>query len=124
MHGEFDFNRTPLSPPGTKVLIHENPDTCGTWAPHAVESWYLGPAMRHYRCYRMWAWNTNAERVANTLAWFPTATVMPRHSSTGIVIAAAHDLTHALLHPVPTSPLSPLTASHRQQLLQLANVFQ
>jgi hypothetical protein len=27
MHGAFDFNRTPLAPPGTKVLIHEKPDT-------------------------------------------------------------------------------------------------
>jgi hypothetical protein len=26
MHGAFDFNRTPLAPPGTKVLIHEKPN--------------------------------------------------------------------------------------------------
>jgi hypothetical protein len=123
MHGAFDFNRTPLAPPGTKVLIHEKPDTRGTWAPHAVEGWYLGPAMRHYRCYRIWAWNTSAERVADTLAWFPTATVMPRHSSTNIGVAAAHDLTHALLQPAPSSPLSPLTGSRRHRLLQLAYIF-
>jgi hypothetical protein len=27
MHGAFNFNRTPLASPGTKVLIHEKPDT-------------------------------------------------------------------------------------------------
>jgi hypothetical protein len=37
MHGAFDFSRTPLVPPGTKVLIHKKPDTRGTWASHAVE---------------------------------------------------------------------------------------
>jgi hypothetical protein len=37
MHGAFDFNRTPLAPPGTKVLIYEKPDIQQTWAPHAVE---------------------------------------------------------------------------------------
>jgi hypothetical protein len=26
MHGTFDFNCTPLAPPGTKVLIHEKSD--------------------------------------------------------------------------------------------------
>jgi hypothetical protein len=55
INGAFDFNRTPLAPPGTKVLIHEKPAIHGTWAPRAVEGWYLGPAQRHYRCYRVWA---------------------------------------------------------------------
>jgi hypothetical protein len=48
INGAFDFNRTPLAPPGTKVIIHEKPATRGTWAPRAVEGWYLGPAQRHY----------------------------------------------------------------------------
>jgi hypothetical protein len=49
MHGAFDFNRTPLAPPCTKVLIHEKPNIRQIWAPHAVEGWYLGPALCHYR---------------------------------------------------------------------------
>jgi hypothetical protein len=60
MRGPFDLNRNPLAPPGTKVLIHEKPDVRKTWAPHAVEGWYLGPALRHYRCCRIWTWATNA----------------------------------------------------------------
>jgi hypothetical protein len=48
INGAFDFNRTPLAPPGTKVLIHEKPSTRGTWAPPAIEGWYLGPSQRHY----------------------------------------------------------------------------
>jgi hypothetical protein len=42
MHGAFDFNRTPLAPLGTKILINEKPDKRQTWAYHAVEGWYLG----------------------------------------------------------------------------------
>ena len=52
VHGEFGYNSTPLAPQGTRVLVHEKPSVRGTWAPHAVEGWYLGPALRHYRCYR------------------------------------------------------------------------
>eukprot|EP00978_Attheya_sp_CCMP212_P042396 scaffold257717_cov58-Attheya_sp.AAC.1 len=37
VYGAFDFNRTPLAPPGTKVLGHEKPEVRGTWAPHAVD---------------------------------------------------------------------------------------
>ena len=53
VHGAFDYNRTPLAPPGTRVLIHEKPSVRRTWSPHAVDGWYLGPAPRHYRCYRV-----------------------------------------------------------------------
>jgi hypothetical protein len=60
VHGIFDFNRTPLAPPGIKFLIHEKPDVRDTWAHRAVPGWYLGPAMHHYRCYRVWAQPTRA----------------------------------------------------------------
>jgi hypothetical protein len=123
INGAFHFNRTPLAPPGTKVIIHEKPSTRGTWAPHAVEGWYIGPAQRHYRCYRVWAWVINSERISDTLTWFPTTIIMPRHSSTNIAIAAAHDLARALLSPPPSSPLSPIYDSQRHQLLQLSSIF-
>ena len=66
--GTFDFNRTPLAPPGTKVMVHEKPMDRETWAPHASEAWYTGPAMHHYRCYKVWVWETRAERISDTLA--------------------------------------------------------
>ena len=37
VHGAFDFNRTPLAPPVTQVLVHEKPLVKGTWARHAVD---------------------------------------------------------------------------------------
>jgi hypothetical protein len=123
INGAFDFDRTTLAPSGTKVLIHEKPSARGTWAPHAVEGWYLGPYQRHYRCYRVWAWATTSERIVDTLAWFPTTVIMPRHSSTDVAIAAAHDLAQAMLSPSPSSPVSPITDSQRHQLLQLSNIF-
>ncbi len=89
LHGAFDFNRTPLGPPGTRVLIHEKPSARETWAPHAVKGWYLGPAMQHYRCFRVWVVETMAERIADTLAWFPSKVHMPSASSNDAAIAAA-----------------------------------
>ena len=77
VHGIFDFNRTPLVPPGTRVLVHEKPSLRGTWSPHAVDGWYLGPAMLHNRCYRVWILETTSERIADTVVWFPTKVSMP-----------------------------------------------
>jgi hypothetical protein len=123
VHGAFDYNRTPLAPPGIRVLVHEKPATRGTWAPHAVDGWYLGPAMHHYRCYRVWIWETCAERISDTLAWFPTKVSMPSASSTDEALAAAKDLVQALLHPTTAGPVNPLSDSQRHALRELATIF-
>jgi hypothetical protein len=48
LEGTFNYNRTPMAPPGRKVIIHEKPQQRKTWDPHGTEGWYLGPAMEHY----------------------------------------------------------------------------
>ena len=53
LEGTFDFTRTPLAPPGTRVIIHEKPTTRQTWSPHGTDGWYVGPALHHYQCYRV-----------------------------------------------------------------------
>lgn len=50
LHGAFDFKRTPIAPPGIRVLVHNKPGVRGTWSPHALDGWYLGPALDSYRC--------------------------------------------------------------------------
>jgi hypothetical protein len=95
----------------------------GSWDPRAIDAWYLGPALKHYRCYRVWVWGTKSEHVADMLAWFPTKVQMPTVSSLDLVLAAAHDLIEALQHPSPGSPLAPTTDSQTAALKQLADIF-
>ena len=38
--GGGGFNKTPLVPPGTKVIIHEKMVKQKSWDPHRVEEWY------------------------------------------------------------------------------------
>jgi hypothetical protein len=123
VHGAFDFNRTPLAPPGTRVLIHEPSTVRDTWAPHAVEGWYVGPAPNHYRCYTIWADATSSQRIANTLTWFPAHVDMPTTSSLELATAAAQDLVAALLQPSDAAPLPSTALTQRAALQQLADIF-
>ena len=34
--GHFDFNETPLAPPGMKMIVHLKPSQRGSWDPHGV----------------------------------------------------------------------------------------
>jgi hypothetical protein len=71
LFGKFDFNRTPLAPPGTRAVSHVKPKSRRTWAPHGEDDWYVGPAPDHYRCYRVWMVATNRTRIVDTVDFFP-----------------------------------------------------
>ena len=123
MHGHFDSNRTPLAPPGIRVLVHVKPRERTTWSPHGTDGWYTGPALESYRCYTVWLWDTRATRICDTLAWFPTKVTMPIASSNDLILAGISDIVHALQNPSPGSTLAPLTDSLHESLLQLTRVL-
>ena len=35
--GEIDYNHTPLSPAGTRIVIHNKPDDRFSWEPHGED---------------------------------------------------------------------------------------
>ena len=49
---EFDFNRTTLATPGTRLVIRNIPNDGAAWAPHGESGWHIGPAMEHYRFHK------------------------------------------------------------------------
>ena len=68
----FDFRAHLIAPVGTSILIHEAPKTCSTWAGHDVPSYYLGPALTHYRTHHVFVTATSAPRVTDR--YYPTPT--------------------------------------------------
>ena len=77
MHGTYNFEKHPIAPAGIKVAVHEKPHERGTWAAHAAMGFYLGPAIQHQRCYRVWIPALNSKRITDTVDWHPTATMLP-----------------------------------------------
>jgi hypothetical protein len=72
--------------------------------------------MHHYRLYTLWLWDTNAERIVNTIAWLPTSIIMNFDSTADAAIAAAIYLVRALCQPSPSS-------IQHGQLQQLEDIF-
>ena len=42
INGTLNFNKTPLSPPGTRVVIHNKPGNRKSWDPAGTDGWYVG----------------------------------------------------------------------------------
>ena len=123
LNGAFDYNRTPLAPPGIKVLIHETPANRRTWDPHGVDGWYIGAAPEHYRCHRVYVTTTRAERIAKTVEFFPHNCAMPKTSSADAATQAALDLIHALENPSPAAPFATIGNAQLHAIRKLADIF-
>ncbi len=63
----YDFMRHPIAPAGSKVLTWDSPDTRGSWADHGTLGIYVGPAMDHFRAFRIWVPQNSAMRVSATV---------------------------------------------------------
>ena len=106
LFGNFDFNRTPLSVPGTKVVAHDPPSQRYTFAPHGTVGYYVGPALEHYRCYTIFFPTTQRTRECISLQWFPQSVPFPKVNQLEYLQQTADDL--LLLLGKPTSrPLFP-----------------
>eukprot|EP00804_Cyclotella_cryptica_P005738 CCRYP_000080-RC/>CCRYP_000080-RC protein AED:0.27 eAED:0.24 QI:0/0/0/1/0.33/0/4/0/743 len=46
----FSFDRTPMAPISTEVMVHIKPNRRQTWGYHAIQAWYFAPARNHYHC--------------------------------------------------------------------------
>ena len=123
LFGTFDYNKTPLAPPGCRALAYDSPSHRATWNSKGTETWYVGPAMDHYRCHRLYVPSTRAERVANTVDFFPHNCAVPFASPLDNATRAAESLASALKGHQPTSPFAAPGDAQYQAIQQLSNIF-
>jgi hypothetical protein len=69
--GQYDFNRAPMAPPGTRIIAHETPAIIRTWDPHVQDGWYIGPVLEHYICYTVYITKTRSNRIVETVEFPP-----------------------------------------------------
>ena len=121
LFGLFDYNRTPLAPPGTRAIIHDKPSNRDSWAAHGLDGWYLGPALESYRCYVCWITETRRERICDTVAFLPVHVTLPVATANDMILASLRDIVKALNSSAPNVPLVPpaITNTNRTALMQL-----
>ena len=81
LHGLFYFNATPFAPPGTKVIVHQNPTIRQSWAPRGKYGWYIDRAKDHYLCYNIYVPEKRAAIQPETVEFLPHNSKIPFQSS-------------------------------------------
>ena len=96
LEGEYNFDHTPLAPPGTRAMVYVDPKYRATWGTHADDAWYVGPTLQHHRCYKFFMPHSKGFRVAQTEKFYPTNCKMPAYNSQDTTLIIARDLVNAL----------------------------
>ena len=82
LFGQYDWNATPMVPPGTKVLAHDKPDNMRSWAFHGEKGRIIGPVSEHYRCMKVYFPSSRTVRNVDTVIFFLTLLLFQKLTST------------------------------------------
>ena len=104
LFGNYDFNKSPLAPVGTKVLSHLKSSKRASWAFHGEEGWYIGPSLEHYRCVKCFFPSTGKTRDTDTVEFFPKEIPFPKTTTEDYLIQATSDILALLQEPPKSLP--------------------
>ena len=121
MNGCFNFDATPMAPPGTKAMTHVKPQRRESWGYHAEKAWYVGPAMKHYRCYTVVSANTKRSKISDTVAFQHHTVEVPTVTPADRIIRAAKELNAAIRNQPTDMPTDQISAINRLREVLLGN---
>jgi hypothetical protein len=121
MYGAFDFNKTPLTPLGTKALVFDGPATHASWVLHATNGYCIRPASNYYQCLHFYILAMQRFRFVDTWRLYPTHCHVPVASKHNQTLHAAADLLKQFGHTVPPSASTKLR--HIRAIHQLTNIM-
>ena len=105
LNGIHDFNKVPLAPPGTKVVLYKKPSNRESWVYPGLKGWYIGPAPNHYRCLRVYVPEKHSEINTDTVNFIPKYIPIPECSINDHIRKTENDTTHLLLKKSPALPI-------------------
>ena len=89
INGPFNFDATPLGPPGSRALVHAKPENRRSWDYRSNDAFYVGPALHHYRCYTLLKKESQAVIISDTICF--------RHPTFAIDVPSTEDrIVHGL----------------------------
>ena len=120
LHGQFDYNATPIAPPGTKVIVHIKPAVRKRLEPQGIDGWYVDQSKDHCRCYSIYLPQTQEVFHGDTVEFFPHNSRMLFRSLAENASVAATNLVNALQHPAPAAPYAHIGDQQMETLQKLA----
>lgn len=97
LHGVYDFNKSPMAPPGTKVVAHVKTKVRSSFGFHGTSGFYIAPTLEHYRCVQCYIPSTRQVLIEDTVQFFPHKIKFPSVSINDHLLNAIDDII-SILH--------------------------
>ena len=123
LNGIHDFNRTPLAPPGSKILVHTKPSQRASWAFHGVQGWYVGPAPDHYRCVKCYIPTTRSEIISDTIKFIPEYVPIPTANIDDYIKSAMDQVIVLLINKYKPNIDVDNTSQHNEALVKVSKII-
>ena len=99
IYGPYDFNKYPVVPPGTHVIVHKKPGNFTSWVHHFTPGWYIGPSLDHYRFMHCDMPTTGIVSITDTLQYIPRAFVLPKTTTEDYIQQAIGYIIEIIRYP-------------------------
>ena len=121
LFGPYDFNKYPITPPGTRMIVHDKPENQTSWRHHGTQGWYIGQTLDNYRCMQCYMPTTGILRITDTLKYIPKAFDLPKTTIEDYLQQAIGDIIEIMKDPPKTITIFfnsrvPTTVRHRYSL--------
>ena len=83
------------------MVVHRKSSQRKSWDFHGHIGWYVGPAMNHYRCFRIFLPHTNREIISDTIRFFPKKIPFPHETVQDRLIRAVEKIEKILNNVAP-----------------------
>ena len=87
----YNFDATPIGPTGSCMLTHNKATLQRSWDYCCRKGFYIGPALKHYRCYQVLSKDTRAITISDAVNF-------RHHNLPGPALSTADKLLGALQH--------------------------
>ena len=77
LFGPYDFHKSHMELPGTRMIVHEKPGNRTSWVHNVTPGWYIGLSLDHYRFMQCYMHATGIVRITDTLQYTPNTFAFP-----------------------------------------------
>ena len=106
------------------MIVHSKPSQRGSWDPHGVVGFYVGPVMDHYRCFRCYIPTTRAERISDTITFVSYHVPIPKISRADLIHRALQKIEKLTMTPPPKVTAIMEQTDTTDIINELAKIFQ
>ena len=122
INGIHNFNKSPLAPPVTKIIVHVEPNKRASWDFRGMYGWYVAPAPDHHRCVTCYIPTIRTQVVSDKIKLIPNYIPFPEMNIDDRICKILKDLTQLLYSkskPIPAQ----MTDTSKKVLLDISTLL-